>query len=94
MSVIYSIHIKAEGHIQGVFYRSTTKQWAEEAGVRGWIKNNVDGSVNAMIQHEDIMVLFELIDKMKQGPPGAMIRNLRHSEVEMKQHFSTFTIIK
>ena len=36
--------IRVVGKVQGVFYRASTKTVADELGVKGWVKNEVDGS--------------------------------------------------
>jgi len=39
-----------KGKVQGVGYRYTVERYAVEHGLRGWVRNNEDGSVEAVIQ--------------------------------------------
>ena len=42
------IRVRVEGHVQGVFFRATTQEKAKELGIRGWVANRPDGSVEAV----------------------------------------------
>ena len=43
-------HAIITGRVQGVFFRMETKRTAELNNVKGWVKNNLDGSVEAMFE--------------------------------------------
>jgi acylphosphatase len=38
------------GHVQGVFFRASVKEAAENEGVAGWAANREDGSVEAVLE--------------------------------------------
>ena len=40
--------IRVTGRVQGVWFRQSTKNTAEQYGVTGWCRNNPDGSVAAV----------------------------------------------
>ena len=44
------VHLRVEGHVQGVFYRTTTQRTAREHGTTGWIRNRPDGTVELEVQ--------------------------------------------
>jgi acylphosphatase len=44
---VKSVRVVVRGRVQGVFFRATTAQRAVELGVRGWVRNRPDGSVEA-----------------------------------------------
>ena len=56
------VHVYVSGRVQGVFYRATTKETAQEHGVDGWVKNLDDGRVEAVFEGDpeavDAMVQF------------------------------------
>ena len=60
------------GHVQGVFFRETTRRRALAVGLSGWVANEVDGSVVAVFEGErdavETMVAF-----VREGPRGARV---------------------
>jgi acylphosphatase len=63
------------GRVQGVFFRDTTRRRAAERGVSGWVRNNRDGTVEAVFEGEadavDAMVRFA-----HEGPRGAIVERV------------------
>lgn len=49
-------HVRIEGRVQGVGYRRWTQRTAREFGLRGWVRNRRDGSVEAVFQGPDAIV--------------------------------------
>ena len=51
--------ILVRGRVQGVWFRESARQRAEELGVGGWVRNRVDGAVEAELEgdSEDVEVL-------------------------------------
>ena len=60
------------GHVQGVFFRETTKRRALAAGVSGWIRNRPDGAVEAVFEGEREAV-ERLVEYVREGPRGARV---------------------
>jgi acylphosphatase len=69
------------GRVQGVFFRDTTKRTAESRGVSGWVRNNPDGSVEAVFEGPE-----EAVDAMvrfaREGPRGAMVEHVEVRDEE------------
>ena len=83
--------VLVSGRVQGVFYRASTAEEAQKAGVYGWICNCPDGRVEAILEGEEEAVL-QVAKFMRQGPPMAEVE---HCEVDLHEYtgeFSTFEI--
>jgi acylphosphatase len=60
------------GHVQGVGYRDWVVDAAERLGLTGWVRNRVDGSVEAVIVGDDAAV-GRMIDACRRGPSLARV---------------------
>jgi acylphosphatase len=69
------------GHVQGVFFRDTTRRLARERGVAGWVRNRPDGLVEAVFEGEPEAV-DALIEFSRSGPRGAAVARVEVSEEE------------
>jgi acylphosphatase len=60
------------GEVQGVFYRDTCRHEATAHGVRGWVRNLPDGTVEAVFEGSSAAVQ-RLVEWTRQGPPLAIV---------------------
>ena len=61
-----------EGRVQGVFFRHHTQEMAFRLGVKGWVKNRRDGSVEAAFEGDRERV-DQIIRWCRLGPPEARV---------------------
>ena len=66
------------GRVQGVFFRAETGERARPLGLAGWVRNNPDGTVEAVFQGDRDRV-ESMIAWCRRGPAGA---NVEDVEVE------------
>ena len=64
--------VTVTGRVQGVFFRETMRRRAESSRVNGWVRNNGDGSVEAVFEGEQKAV-ERLVDWCREGPRGARV---------------------
>jgi len=64
--------VVVQGHVQGVFFRETTKRRALAGGVAGWVRNRPDGAVEAVFEGEREAV-ERLVAYVREGPRGARV---------------------
>lgn len=84
--------IKVNGRVQGVFFRKSTQQNALELGIKGWVKNEPDGSV--LVEMEGIpTALMEMEEWLKHGPPLAKVEFLEIANGEVLHH-ADFLILR
>jgi acylphosphatase len=62
--------VVVKGHVQGVFFRDSTRREARAREVAGWVCNRADGAVEAVFEGapEAVEALVEFCSK---GPRGA-----------------------
>lgn len=81
-----------EGRVQGVGYRFFAERAARELGVRGWVRNLPDGSVEAVAEGDDEAVAT-FIERLKRGPLSARIDRVEVAEATA-QGFERFEITR
>jgi acylphosphatase len=70
------VHIIVDGLVQGVGFRWFVARRAEGLGLKGYVENRYDGSVELEAEG-DRSLLEELIREVKVGPRSAHVTNLR-----------------
>jgi acylphosphatase len=73
--------IVVHGKVQGVFFRETARWAAEQHGVSGWVRNNDDGTVEAVFEGNDEAVA-ESAAVFEEGPPDADVERAEVFEEE------------
>jgi acylphosphatase len=71
------------GRVQGVWYRESMRREAERLGVRGWVRNRADGSVEAVVQGSRDAV-EAIIGWAHRGPEHAQVSGVEVSPAEGK----------
>ena len=84
-------HIVVKGRVQGVFYRASAKDEAEKLGISGWVKNRREGNVEILAEGGELVVK-ELIEWCKKGPPHAKVKEVNVEWDEYKGEFKGFSI--
>jgi acylphosphatase len=88
MTVSKKLYIK--GRVQGVWYRASTRNKAEELELCGFVRNQLDGSVYAEVEGEPDAV-HEFIEWCWRGPQLARVRDVAEEEQEV-QGFTCFEV--
>lgn len=90
MIMVKHINIKVYGRVQGIFYRVTAKEEAEKLGIKGFAKNEEDGSVYIEAEGEGEN-LDKFINWCQKGPPLAKVEKVEVTESPLK-NFSGFKV--
>jgi acylphosphatase len=70
-----SIRVRITGRVQGVWYRGWAVDQARRLGLAGWVRNRLDGSVEAVFSGPEPAVRA-MVDQCRQGPPAAVVREI------------------
>lgn len=82
--------IRVLGRVQGVGYRYFTLAAAKRLSLKGWVKNNSDGSVGIIAQGEEGAInLF--IHELYEGPLMASVEKVE-TEILEQDEYPIFTI--
>jgi acylphosphatase len=73
-------HLKISGSVQGVGFRYHMIRVARELGITGWVRNRLDGSVEAMVAGAPDAV-EKIIAWTRRGPGHAAVTSVEISEV-------------
>lgn len=73
-----AVDVVVTGRVQGVFFRASMRERAEQLGVAGWVRNEPDGSVRAHLEGDPDAV-DSLVAWCFHGPPAAIVQDVRHT---------------
>ncbi|GAA6142323.1 acylphosphatase [Hydrogenophaga sp. 5NK40-0174] len=72
--------LRITGKVQGVWYRGSTVEQATALGLKGWVRNRTDGSVEALVQGPP-QAVQALITWAHRGPELARVSGVEVTEV-------------
>ena len=84
------MNIRVTGKVQGVFFRTETKNIAEGLGLTGYVRNNPDGSVSIEVEGVPAAI-EEMLQWCESGPPAARV-SAAETQPGHLQHYTTFEI--
>jgi acylphosphatase len=67
-----AVAVSIQGRVQGVWYRGWTVREAARRGLRGWVRNRSDGSVEALFIGPAAAVA-DMLAACQRGPPAARV---------------------
>ncbi|MET0361875.1 MAG: acylphosphatase [Sphingobium sp.] len=81
-------HLAILGQVQGVWYRKWTIDTARRLGLFGWVRNRLDGSVEAVVEG-DAAAVDAFVTHCHAGPPAARVARIDTSAVPVAD-FTSF----
>ncbi|MEK7377791.1 MAG: acylphosphatase [Candidatus Binatota bacterium] len=85
------VRLRIEGRVQGVFFRASAQEEAGRLGLKGWVRNCPDGSVEVVAEGEKKNI-DDLVNWCRHGPPGAHVSNVQLQWQEYQSEFRDFRI--
>jgi acylphosphatase len=87
-----AIRVRVSGRVQGVSFRVWTRTEAERLGLAGWVRNEDDGSVTALIVGAEGAV-STMMNRLWKGPTGASVSSVTAQDIDPGQEPNGFRII-
>ena len=85
------VKVTISGRVQGVFYRTSTRDKADELGITGYVKNLANGDVEAVFQ-ADPDTVEQMIQWCYKGPPSSAVQSVVTQKLESPEMFHSFEI--
>lgn len=79
------------GLVQGVNFRAATQRAAARLGLKGWVRNQNDGSV-AVAAEGPRPALESLVAWLHQGPPSAQVTAVETAWLPARGEFTSFEV--
>jgi acylphosphatase len=84
--------IVISGRVQGVYFRASAREVARAHGVFGWVRNRIEGDVEALVEGEESAVQA-FIHWCNQGPPGAYVTAVQLTPEVYTGEFTGFHVM-
>lgn len=84
--------VVVHGRVQGVWFRGSLKSFAASKSVNGWVRNRLDGTVEALFEgiEEDVRAVVAWCGK---GPSGARVERVEVKWLPHEGEFDRMTIV-
>ncbi len=74
-----TVRVVVSGRVQGVAFRASCQHQAVQLGVRGWVRNRWDGTVEALLAGPEEAV-DAMVEWCRRGPPAASVTRVEVDE--------------
>lgn len=84
-------HVIVSGFVQGVNFRFYTRDAARRLGLKGWVRNRMEGEVEIVAEGaEDKVKAF--VEWARKGPSSARVRDVKLNWEPYEGEFKDFNI--
>jgi acylphosphatase len=85
------VRLRIRGRVQGVAFRAYAIEEALRRGVKGWVRNCPDGSVE-LVAEGNRREVDELLSWCRHGPPSARVDHIDIEAEDFKAEFRDFRV--
>ncbi|MBY4606732.1 acylphosphatase [Rhizobium sp. 9T] len=86
-----AVRVRISGKVQGVGFRMWTRDEALRLGLTGWVRNEADGSVAALVAGPD-NAISTMIERLRRGPAGASVSGVETEATRLETMPTDFRI--
>ncbi|EJC66678.1 acylphosphatase [Rhizobium leguminosarum bv. viciae WSM1455] len=88
-----AVRVRISGKVQGVGFRYWTRDEAVRLGLTGWVRNEEDGAVIAVIAGSD-SAISAMIERFGRGPSGASVSGVETETAQLEKSLTDFRITR
>jgi acylphosphatase len=88
-----AVLVRITGKVQGVSFRVWTRDEAVQLGLTGWVRNEEDGSVVALIAGADTAIKA-MVERFRRGPTGASVSGVETQRTTLAEMPTGFRITR
>jgi acylphosphatase len=86
------VYSRVVGTVQGVGFRWFVVEHAERLRLHGWVRNASDGRTVELLAVGSHDRLVELLERVRQGPPGSRVEDVEIEWRAPDRSYGTFEI--
>ena len=86
-------HLLIFGKVQGVGFRYWLYEKAIKKNIRGWVKNTIQGQVEALLIGDDDENVNDLIKQCQKGPLSSNVTQVKIQDYKQEYSKKTFDIL-
>ncbi|WP_064685378.1 acylphosphatase [Rhizobium bangladeshense] len=86
-----AVRVRISGKVQGVGFRMWTRDEALRLGLTGWVRNEADGSVAALVAGP-YNAISTMIERLRRGPAGASVSGVETEVTRLEKMPTDFRI--
>lgn len=86
-----TVLVRVTGRVQGVSFRAWTWREAKRLRLAGWVRNEPDGAVTALLSGPDNAV-DTMVRRLWNGPPAARVSGVEIGERDTQDAVAEFEI--
>jgi len=86
------LHATVTGRVQGVYYRAFVRYHAQDGHLKGFARNLSNGGVQVLAEGPED-ALNELVARLRDGPPGSVVRSVDWHIEEGETEYDSFSIL-
>jgi acylphosphatase len=92
-STTRAVLVRITGRVQGVSFRAWTRDTALGLGLAGWVRNEPDGSVTALLSGPTARV-DAMLSMIRAGPPGAQVAAVCTTPAFLRPDLAGFRVLR
>jgi acylphosphatase len=85
------LHARVSGRVQGVGFRHYVLTSAAELGLKGWVRNCRDGSVEVLAEG-DLDQLKNLVSALRRGPRSSVVVEVKTELQSASGEYGSFYV--